>query len=263
MAPDDENFRAVHAIPLLREATQITLDSFLDLAYDPYLPGFEKLIAGLVNAWDASPTDWPQLQPAIAILRDWDLRTRADSVAMTLAHFYGMNAAQGIAVPSGMSQMEQINWLGTDSAAEDRLRVFSETLEQLTSSFGKWDTAWGEVNRFQRINGAIDHQYDDNASSLPVGMASARWGALASFGARAYPGTQKIYGSSGNSFIAVVEFGDKVRAKTMLAGGQSSDPESPHFDDQAQRYVDREFKEAAFYREDVERRAQRSYTPGN
>jgi acyl-homoserine-lactone acylase len=263
MAPDDENFRAVHAIPLLQNASQITLDSFLDLAYDRYLPGFEKLIPGLVSAWDESQTDWPQLQQAIAILRDWDLRTGADSVAMTLAHFYGMNAAQGITVPSGMSQMEQINWLGTDSAAEDRLRVFEETLEQLSSSFGKWDTAWGEVNRFQRVTGDIDHQYDDSAPSLPVGMASARWGALASFGARAYPGTEKIYGSSGNSFIAVVEFGDKVTAKTMLAGGQNSDPDSPHFDDQAQRYADREFKEAAFYREDVDRRAQRSYKPGN
>jgi acyl-homoserine-lactone acylase len=263
MAPDDENFRAVHVIPLLRAASGITLDSFLDLAYDPYLPGFEKLIAGLVSAWDESQVDWPQLQQAITVLRDWDLRTSADSVAMTLAHFYGMNAAQNITVPGGMSQMEQINWLGTDSPAQDRLRVFSETLEQLTASFGKWDSAWGEVNRFQRITGDIDHPYDDRAPSLPVGMASARWGALASFGARAYPGTQKIYGSSGNSFVAVVEFGDKVRAKTILAGGQSSDPDSAHFDDQAQRYVDREFKEAAFYREDVERRAQRSYTPGN
>lgn len=93
-------------------------------------------------------------------------------------------------------------------------------------------------------------------------MASSRWGALASYGARAYPGTNRIYGASGNSFIAVVEFGERVRAKSLLAGGQSSDPASPHFDDQALRYINREFKDVAFYREDVERRARRTYQPG-
>ena len=61
---------------------------------------------------------------------------------------------------------------------------------------------------------------------------------------------------------AVVEFGDRVRAKTLLAGGQSGDPDSPHFDDQAARYVDRQFKDVAYYREDVERRATRTYHPG-
>ena len=93
-------------------------------------------------------------------------------------------------------------------------------------------------------------------------MASGRWGALASFGARKYPGTKRIYGSSGNSFVAVVEFGDKVKAKSMLAGGQSGDPKSPHFDDQAQRYVNREFKDVAYYKKDVESRAIRTYHPG-
>ncbi|MFT5419173.1 MAG: acyl-homoserine-lactone acylase, partial [Gammaproteobacteria bacterium] len=74
--------------------------------------------------------------------------------------------------------------------------------------------------------------------------------------------TRRIYGSSGNSFVAVVEFGDKVRAKTLLAGGQSGDPDSPHFDDQAQRYVDRVFKDVAYYKKDVEHRAMRTYHPG-
>lgn len=262
MAPDAENFRGIHVVPLLREASQLTLDSLIELAYDPYLPGFEQLVPGLVRAWDAAQADWPALEQPIALLRDWDLRTSADSVAMSLAHFYGMNAAQAIEIPDGMTQMEQINWLGTDSPEQERLQVFSDTLTQLSGAFGTWETPWGEINRYQRLTGAIDHPYDDNGASLPVGLASSRWGALASFGARAYPGTNRIYGTSGNSFVAVVEFGDRVRAKTMLAGGQSSDPDSPHFDDQAQRYVDVQFKDAAFYREDVEQRAVRTYRPG-
>jgi acyl-homoserine lactone acylase PvdQ len=74
--------------------------------------------------------------------------------------------------------------------------------------------------------------------------------------------TRRIYGTRGNSFVAVVEFGEKIRAKSILAGGQSGDPGSPHFCDQAKRYVDVDFKEVAFYREDVERRTEKKYHPG-
>ena len=61
----------------------------------------------------------------------------------------------------------------------------------------------------------------------------------------------------------MVEFGDKVKAKSMLAGGQSGDVNSPHFSDQSQRYADKQFKEVAFYREDVLKRAKSTYHPGN
>ncbi len=262
MAPDPENFRQLNSVELLSATSALDINSLLDLAYDPTLKGFEQMIPGLVSAWDELETDWPDLEQPIEALRSWNFDVSVDSVAMTLAHFYGMNAAQDIETPAGMTQLEQINWLGTDASAVDKLRVFSETLAELTASFGTWNTPWGEVNRFQRITGDINHPYSDNAPSLPVGMASSRWGALASFGARAFPGTNRIYGNSGNSFVAVVEFGERVEAISILAGGQSSDPASPHFDDQAQRYVDRAFKSVAFYPEDVNAREQRRYHPG-
>jgi acyl-homoserine lactone acylase PvdQ len=262
MAPDAENFRQLNSVELLSSTSGLDINSLLELAYDPTLKAFEQMIPGLISAWEELEPDWPDLEQPIEALRSWNFDVSADSVAMTLAHFYGINAAQDIETPSGMTQLEQINWLGTDASAVDKLRVFSATLVQLNESFGSWNTPWGEVNRFQRITGDINHPYSDNAPSLPVGMASSRWGALASFGARAFPGTNRIYGNSGNSFVAVVEFGDRVQAISILAGGQSSDPASPHFDDQAQRYVDREFKTVAFYPEDVYARAQRRYHPG-
>lgn len=181
---------------------------------------------------------------------------------MTLAHFYGSRYRREGEAPEGLSRMEQINYFGSESSHAERLRIFAATVDMLDADFGSWNTPWGDVNRFQRLTGDIAHPHDDDAPSLPVGMASGNWGALASYGARRFPGTKKIYGASGNSFVAVVEFGDKVRAKSMLAGGQSGDPESPHFDDQSERYVNREFKDVAYYREDVEARAVRTYHPG-
>ena len=93
-------------------------------------------------------------------------------------------------------------------------------------------------------------------------MTTARWGALAAYGAKRFGDSKRIYGYRGNSFVAVVEFGDRVRAKSILAGGQSNDPASPHFDDQAEPFVTRQFKDVAYYQEDVEARAEERYSPG-
>ena len=257
-----ENFRGIHAVRLLKERRGYTLDKLIETAYDPYLPGFEKSIPGLVKAFDQSPKKDPAIAPAIEVLRKWDFATSAESVAMSLAYYYGtLYDRKGIA-PQGLSDMERINYFGTGSPPEERLAIFTEAVQNLTADFGKWDTPWGEINRFQRNTGDIVQPFDDSKPSLPVGLASGRWGALASYGAQQYNGTKRIYGTSGNSFVAVVEFGEKVKAKSLLAGGQSGNPKSPHFYDQAQRYVDAKFKDVAFYREDVEKRAEETYHPG-
>ena len=95
-----------------------------------------------------------------------------------------------------------------------------------------------------------------------MGFTSARWGSLASFGARAYQGTKKMYGTSGNSFVAVVEFGDSVRAKAVTAGGESGHPASPHFNDQAERYSKGELRDVYFYPSQLKGHIEREYRPG-
>ncbi len=262
MAPDAENFRGLHAVRVLTDISDLTLDDLLDIAYDTYLPGFENLIPGLIEAYEESGEADKDLAGPIDVLRDWDFRVSADSVAMTLAHFYGSQYNEDGVQPEGLTFLERVNYFGEGSPHNERLKIFSDTIAMLEEDFGQWDVPWGEVNRYQRLNGDIKQPFNDDEPSLPIGMASGNWGALASFGARRYPGTKKLYGTSGNSFVAVVEFGDKVKAKSMLAGGQSGDPSSPHFDDQAQRYADRAFKDVAYYREDVEARATRTYHPG-
>ena len=262
MAPDDENFRGVHAVRLLADADDLTLEKLIRLAHDPYLPGFEQLIPGLVEAYDGAAEPDPALAGPIETLRAWNLETAADSVAMTLAHFYGNNSLANGQVPEGLSKMEAVNHFGTGSPPAERLAIFAETVRMLEADFGTWEIPWGEVNRFQRLTGDIDLEFDDDQPSTPVDMANSDWGALADFGARRADGTRKLYGVNGNSFAAVVEFGDKVRARSILVGGQSNDPASPHFTDQVPLYTRHEWKDVAFYREDVERRATERYAPG-
>ena len=97
-----------------------------------------------------------------------------------------------------------------------------------------------------------------------MAFPSARWGSLASFGARPYKNSKKWYGTSGNSFVAVVEFGsDKVRARAVTAGGESGNTASPHFKDQAERYATGNLRDVFFYRADLEGHIEKEYHPGN
>ena len=262
MSKDQENFRGVHAISLLSEMEQIDLDGLITLAHDPFLPAFEALIPGLVIAFDQWGKPAGEMNTAIEILRDWDFTTSEDSVAMTLAHFYGTLYGQKGARPYAMSDMELMTYFGSGSPEKERLAIFEETLNQLNADFGTWNIPWGYVNRYQRLNGGPIQAFNDSLPSTPIGFASGRWGALAAYGARYTNNTKKIYGTRGNSFVAAVSFGEKLKAKSILAGGQSGDLYSPHFGDQVSRYAKAAFKEVLFYKEAVLKDAQRTYHPG-
>ena len=186
---------------------------------------------------------------------------------MTLAQFYINTYYKSGKIPimslgKRTSRLARFEYMSVGSSPKERLAIFEESLQKLTVDFGSWKTPWGEFNRYQRNDGKIIQDFNDNKPSFPVGMASGRWGALASFGTQFGDQTKRQYGTSGNSFVAVVEFGDKVKAKTMLVGGQSGNPNSPHFDDQTQRYAKGLFKDVAYYRLDIEKRAKATYHPG-
>lgn len=264
MSLNRENFRGVHAIDLLSKNKDYTINSVIELAYDPFLPAFEVLIPGLVLAFKQSEYKDKNIYNAVEILSDWDYKTSKESVAMTLAHYYGMNIVQNGKRPRTMNSMELFEYFGGETSPQnEKLELFANTVNYLNETFGSWNLPWGQVNRYQRLNSDIEQKFDDNKPSIPVGFASGRWGALAAYGVSyTNPEAKKIYGTRGNSFVAVVEFGDKVKAKTILAGGQSSDTTSVHFNDQAKPYVDMEFKDVPFYREDVLNVAKKIYKPG-
>lgn len=261
MSRVSENYRGIHAQRLLKKVTgkSLTLDKLITMAYDPLLPGFEQLIPTLTKAVKASNNSDEDLKKAAEVLDTWDFKVSLTSVPMSLAHFYAMACLRE--APKGRTRMERLHYYIAKASDNERVTLFTKVVKKLKEDFGKWDTPWGEINRFQRLDGTIKGTFDDSKPSLPVGLASGRWGALAAYGARPY-GTKKIYGYRGNSFVAVVEFGKKVKAKTLLAGGQSGDPQSPHFLDQAKPYINAQFKDVAYYREDVEKRAKATYHPG-
>jgi len=259
-----ENARGLHALSVLDGVTDFTLASLTAAAYDSYLTAFEPLIPALLSAYDQTPDAEPlrgELAEQIETLRGWDLRYGVDSVATALAIFWGEEIMRDAASSAGAAGMSVADYIAARAAARQLLEALAAASDRLTEDFGSWQTPWGEINRFQRITGDIVQPHDDNAPSIPVAFASSRWGSLASFGAGRF-NTKRLYGTGGNSFVAVVEFGDRLQARAVTAGGESGDPASPHFDDQAERYATGDLRPVYFYREDVEANQERQYHPG-
>jgi acyl-homoserine-lactone acylase len=262
---NSENARGLHAIEVLDKKKDFTLESLLAAAYDSHLPRFEALLPPLLAAYDRTPAadaTKRKVTEQIDVLRAWDKRWAVNSVATTLAIAWADDADSKFVAEARKLGITLEDYLAQKAAPPAVLQSLVAATDKLTADYGTWKTVWGDINRFQRLTGDIVQPFNDAAPSIPVGFTSGNWGSLASFGARQYKGTKKLYGTSGNSFVAVVEFGDRVRARAVSAGGQSGDPSSRHFNDQAVRYSTGDLRDVYFYREQLEGHTERQYRPG-
>jgi acyl-homoserine-lactone acylase len=259
-----ENPRGIHAVEVLQNIHDVTLDSLIAAGYDSHLTAFDVLLPPLLKDFDALPADDPrraQLQEPVDSLRRWDRRTSADSAPTALAIFWGQEMLERKGPEARDADEPVYDYLVGHLTTQERLDGLAAAVEKLRRDFGRWQTPWGDINRYQRLTDDIVQPVDDDKPSLPVGFAASNWGALASFDSSYPRKTKKIYGSVGNSFVAAVEFGPVIHAKAIMSGGESGDPASPHFTDQAQMFTQGIFRDVLFSREDVTAHAERSYHP--
>jgi acyl-homoserine-lactone acylase len=260
-----ENPRGLHATRLLTDIKQVTLPSLITAAFDSYLPAFARQLPILIADYDALPTNDPlrvKLAGPIQLLRDWDYRWGIASMPTSLAVFWGDTLWDEVSKADTAEGLSVYDRMAEKAGAKARLNALVEASDRLTRDFGSWGVPWGEINRFQRINGDIVQKFDDSKPSIPVPFTSSRWGSLASFGAHRWPGTKRYYGTSGNSFVAAVEFGPKVHARAITAGGESGHPDSPHFNDEAERYTTGNLRTVYFWPEQLKGHTERTYHPG-
>ncbi|MEO7454891.1 MAG: penicillin acylase family protein [Gemmatimonadaceae bacterium] len=261
-----ENARGIHAIRVLGAKKDFTPLTVRDAAFDSYQPTFAQLIPALVRAYDETANGSVvkmNVAEQVELLRRWDYRWSASSVETSLAIYWADELARQVGMDARKAGLPIDDYMAERTSLDDRLRALRAAADKLTADFGSWKTPWGDINRFQRLTGDIVQPFDDAGPSIPVPFTSARWGSLASFGARTYRNTKKMYGTSGNSFVAVVEFGDSVRAKAVSAGGENGDPRSPHFNDQAARYASGQLRDVYFYRSQLKGHTEREYHPGS
>ena len=259
-----ENPRGPHAVEVLSKLRNASLDSLIAAGYDGHLTAFDILLPPLIKAYDALPGADPRrtdLREAIDTLRTWNRRTSADSVATAVAIFWGQGLIERNGAAARDADEPVYDYLVDKLTDAERIDGLSAALAKLQQDFGRWRIAWGEINRFQRLTDDILQPFDDARPSLAVGFAPSQWGALASFDSSKPRKTKKIYGSVGNSFVAAVDFGPIIHAKAIMSGGESGDPSSPHFTDQALMFSQGQFRDVLFYPEEVRAHAERSYRP--
>jgi acyl-homoserine lactone acylase PvdQ len=266
MAPDGENYRAITAIKLLQDAHHLTLDGLIAKGYDHYLAAFDDLLPPLFKAYDSAPDSLKlALNEPIKLLQQWDRRTAANSVASSLAIEWGTLMVKLMPPPATDQEStfitQRMKAVAQQTPGPQQLALLSAVMKDLEKRFGTWKVQWGDMNRYQRPADGIT--FDDNLPSIPVGATGSGFGQLPSFQSRVVGSTQKRYGYSGNSFVAAVEFGPRVKAKSIITGGQSFNPASGNFTDQAQGFVDGKFKDVLFYKADVLKHAKKTYHPGN
>ena len=254
------NFRGDHAIALLGRARALTPMGLRDIAYDPWMPMFLPLVERLRDWFGTHPEEAARAAEPFGLLARWDSRWSAASDATTLASYWGVELFAAAARTPALG-----------GNVHDRVRampapaLFAALERAAAAERGAWGdlrVPWGRVNCFQRTTAAIVPRFDDAGPCTPVPFASARWGSLASFGAQPYSGTRRWYGTSGNSFVAIVEFGPRVRAWSVTAGGESGHPGSKHFTDQAGRYAAGDLKRVYFWPDELKGHVERSYRPG-
>jgi acyl-homoserine lactone acylase PvdQ len=261
----EESARGFHALRVFDKKKDFTLDGLIAAAYDSYLPAFDVLMPRLLKAYDAAPASNPlktKLAEQIKVLRAWDYRWGTSSVPTALAVYWGEELGRRVGDEARKAGVTADHYMMNSATADEQLQSLAAASDKLAADFGKWNTPWGDINRFQRLTGDIVQPFNDAGPSIPVGFTSSRWGSLASFGARSYKDTKKMYGNTGNSFVAVVEFGDTVKAKAVSAGGESGDPKSKHFKDQAERYSTGGLRDVYFYPAQLTGHTERQYHPG-
>jgi acyl-homoserine lactone acylase PvdQ len=269
MAPDDENFRGINAVQEMLKLSpkSVTPQKAMAIGYTRRLPAMEYVVPALLRALKSSGLTLPWQQQMYNLLSSWNYQTDTGSIATTLAIETAekmlpyINSTTSTLMNDGGFVGKLITY--TRQAPDSQLlRLLERTRLDLETRMGYWQVSWGSLNRYQRLTGRLTETYSDDAPSLPVPFAAATWGALPSYVSRKMAGTSRRYGYSGNSFVCVVEFGKQVQAFSVLTGGNSSNPQSPHFADQAKLYTEGKFKQVLFYPDEVQKAAKRTYHPG-
>jgi acyl-homoserine lactone acylase PvdQ len=255
-ARDTDYPRSRMARRILDETESFTFEEFGRTPSTNYLLETEVRLPDLFaafNGLDAGDPIRQRLEPAIAELEGWDRTSRVDDVATSLFVLWYERAI----LPAVRSGAEP----------GDPLAALGEVMNELESDWGTWSIPFGEINRLQRVPGAAaglgsDPAFSDDRESVATAGTSGWMGTVNTFYTVKPEGSRRRYGRSGRSNTAVVEFADRVRARSIMPFGNSIDPSSPHFVDQMPIYAAGGLKPMWFYRDELETNVEREYHPG-
>jgi acyl-homoserine lactone acylase PvdQ len=276
MAPDGQNARGINAEKLLEKIDKISLEELIKIGYNKHLAAFDILLPPFIEFTKTVNLNNDQ-KKAINYLANWNHDADTNSIAQTIAIEWATKLMSSIppaeTEEAATQYIVRFNKIVNEISNANKLALLDTTLLRIKIMYGNdkvvfnersWEIPWGQINRYQRRFYNTEFPVLDSRPSISVAQTSSKFGQLPAFESNVglSSGNKKRYGFSGNSFIAAVSFGKKLEAKTIITGGQSFDPNNKHFTDQAQMYIDGNFKLIHFYKEDVLAHKVTSYKPG-
>lgn len=248
MAPEPDTPRASLSRQILGAKEKFSFDEWARAAFNTTVIEAEAFVPALVDEWEklkqADAARAEKLSAAVTEIRSWDRVSTIDSKAMTL-FVLSYEYASGI----------------RDTAAWPKIRALEAVIDNLERDWGTWQVPWGEINRLQRVHTSGSELFSDTRLSLPVPGAAGPLGIIFTFYSRQEKGQKRRYGYIGNTYVSVIEFGPQPQARSLLVFGESADPASPHYLDQARLYAAGEMKPSWFTLREIKKHSERSYHP--
>ena len=248
---DDDSPRAVVARRILARNARFTFDDWQRVALDTTVLLAEGEVPKIAAEWrqlHGDSHDGMVLRPLVQELDRWDRHGRIDSIATTLffrweEEFFdeqGKPREPGVPMP--------------------RVRALMRAGTALELEHGTWRVPWGEINRLQRVSPG--ESFSDDWPSLPLAGGPGHTGVLYSIYAKGERGQKRRYAYGGQGFTLAVAFGSKLSAASVHAFGQSGDPSSSHYFDQAELLSANRMKPVWTTLRDIQANAARVYHPG-
>ena len=235
MAPKVMHFRPQRSAKMLIDDPSITFDELVSYKLSTKVEFADRILDDLFLAIDDFGS--ANSKKAKKLLQKWDRKADVNSIGMLL--FYHWSKKFSVDDNSTYTKPWNINDpVNTPDGLSDpqkAVKLLDESVIEIEEKFGRLDIKWGDYYRIKY-----------NGIDLPANGIDGRLGVFRV----AWPGKstdKNMYVGGGDSWVSVIEFGQKIRAKALLSYGNSTQKDSPNNGDQLELFSKKELRDIWFY----------------